>query len=182
MLIDPNKFWAWAYGDFLSNANRGVLAEYIVHKAIRSKTPQRIEWESYDLIGQEDLKVEVKCSAYLQSWKQDSPSKLVFDIALKTAWHADTNTFDKDPSRPADVYVFCIFKSKDPQTANPLNTDEWEFTVVPTKELNTKYPLQKTISYSTLVRNGYEPVAFENLAHAISNCQQNSLANQEISS
>ncbi len=101
--------WAWAYSDFLNNANRGVLAEYIVHTAISSKTKNRIEWDSCDLITKNGLKIEVKCSAYLQSWQQTAPSKLIFNIEPTKAWHFDTNTYDEAPTRSADIYVFCIF-------------------------------------------------------------------------
>ena len=62
MLIDRNKFWAWAYSDFLSNANRGFLAEYIVDTAINSNTEKRTEWDGCDLVPQDRLKIEVKGS------------------------------------------------------------------------------------------------------------------------
>ena len=167
MMIEPENFWRWAYSDFLSNANRGILAEYIVHTAIQSNTLQRQEWDAWDLITEGGLKIEVKCSAYLQSWHQEKPSKLIFDIAPKKAWHADTNTYDDKATRNADVYVFCVFTTKDPETANPLNTEELEFIVMSTDELNQKYPKQKSISYSTLIKNGLKSIPYERLSSAI---------------
>ena len=164
MLIQPNKFWKWAYSDFISNANRGILAEYIVHTAIQSKTKKRLEWDSCDLITQNDLKIEVKCSAYLQSWQQTVPSKIIFNIAPTKEWHFDTNTYDKVPTRSADIYVFCIFKTKDPLIANPLDTSQWEFIVIPTIILNQKYQKQKSISYNTLIKDGFKKISYENLA------------------
>lgn len=167
MLIDRNRFWEWAYSDFLSNANRGVLAEYIVHTAIASKTKNRIEWDGCDLVTQGNLKIEVKCSAYLQSWQQTAPSKLIFNIASTKAWHFDTNTFDEVPTRSADIYVFCIFLTKDPQVAKPLDTSQWEFIVIPTTVLNQKYPKQKSISYNILIKDGFNRNSYEELASII---------------
>lgn len=43
-------FWRWAYSDIISNAYRGVLAEYIVAIALGiSEEGIRILWEPYDL-------------------------------------------------------------------------------------------------------------------------------------
>jgi hypothetical protein len=169
MLINPNDFWSWAYSDFLSNANRGILAEFIVHTAIQSKTIQRREWNACDLVTADGLKIEVKCSAYLQSWKQEKPSKLIFDIAPKKAWHAETNTYDDVANRHADIYIFCVFKTKDKEKANPLNSEEWEFIVLPTNELNRKYQEQKSISYHTLIKIGSKPIKYEELLEIIVN-------------
>jgi len=60
MKIDPNKFWQWAYRDFISNAIRGILAEYLVHKAIHFNTSKRLKWDVYELVTVDRLKIEEK--------------------------------------------------------------------------------------------------------------------------
>lgn len=47
--IEPQAFWRWAHSDFLSHAERGLLAEYIVVTAVESTSTQRREWDAYDL-------------------------------------------------------------------------------------------------------------------------------------
>jgi hypothetical protein len=43
-------FWRWAYSDLVSNATRGVLAEYIVGLALRCVDGcARVEWDMFDL-------------------------------------------------------------------------------------------------------------------------------------
>lgn len=37
--ITINDFWSWAYSDLLNNTSRGILAEFLVHSAIRSTPP-----------------------------------------------------------------------------------------------------------------------------------------------
>src|SRR5690349_13127115 len=57
--LDKQEFLAWAYDDLLTNTTRGVLAEYIVAKALGICDTKRVEWDKYDLvIG--DIGVEVK--------------------------------------------------------------------------------------------------------------------------
>ena len=56
--LNKQAFWEWAYDDLRANITRGVLAEYIVAKALGIRHTNRIEWDQYDLeIG--DVKVEV---------------------------------------------------------------------------------------------------------------------------
>ena len=69
-LID---FWRWAYSDLLNNVARGVLAEFLVANALDITKPKlRTEWDPYDLKSKQGTKIEVKSSAYIQSWNQKS--------------------------------------------------------------------------------------------------------------
>src|SRR5699024_11089907 len=99
------EYWAWAHSDIASNAERGKLAEYIVHCAVKSQVPFRTEWDPFDVLSEEGIKIEVKCSAYLQTWSQKQFSRIQFDIAPKNAWDAKTNLYAKEKCRSADVYV-----------------------------------------------------------------------------
>ena len=65
-------FWQWAYSDLVGNTERGALAEYIVAVACDADDNARISWASYDLNLANELKVEVKSSAYIQTWKQQA--------------------------------------------------------------------------------------------------------------
>ncbi len=63
-------FWRWSASDLVSNATRGVLAEYIVATALGLAGGVRVEWDPFDLLSQEGAKIEIKSAAYLQSWRQ----------------------------------------------------------------------------------------------------------------
>ena len=66
-------FWSWGYSNLTSNTQRGMYAEYLVSIALNAVTPIRTDWADwgpYDVLTPEGIKVEVKCSAYLQAWKQ----------------------------------------------------------------------------------------------------------------
>jgi hypothetical protein len=105
---------------------------------------------SYDLTTKEGINIEVKASAYLQNWSQRHLSKIVFDISPKQIWDPKTNSLSNSRSRPSDVYIFCLLKHTDPKTIDVLNLDQWDFYIMPTKILDEKKPLQKSINLSSL--------------------------------
>lgn len=57
-------FWRWSCSDLLSNTLRGVLAEFIVAKALGVEATVRAEWDDVDLRLLNGKTVEVKSSAY----------------------------------------------------------------------------------------------------------------------
>jgi hypothetical protein len=131
-----HDFWAWSSSDLLSNAKRGVFAEFIVAADFDVAGDVRAEWDAYDLTTKSGIKVEVKSAAYLQSWHQDELSSIGFSVAKSQAWDPSTNDFSVEKQRQADVYVFCLLKHQDMSTVNPLDMSQWEFYVVPTAKLN----------------------------------------------
>lgn len=140
-------FWQWMGSDLLSNAMRGVLAEFLVAKALGAANAPRLEWDAAD-VTYKGRPVEVKSAAYLQSWPQKRPSTIQFDVACKRSWHALTNTYDAEASRSADVYVFCLFEEQDRERANVLDVGQWRFWVAPTDELDRVLGDQKTVRLS----------------------------------
>ncbi|MDD7084171.1 MAG: hypothetical protein PUI07_00675 [Clostridiales bacterium] len=161
------EYWAWAHSDIVSNSERGILAEYLVRCAVHAPSPCRIEWDAVDVISPEGIRIEVKSSAYLQTWKQEKLSRIQFDIAPKNAWDSVENSYASQRIRSADVYVFCLFNSKDPNTANPMDLAQWEFYVLATSVLNELVPKQKSISLTSLQKLGAKKVSFEVLYTAI---------------
>ena len=154
-------FWSWAYSDVLSNANRSVFAEYLVGCALGALERPRVEWDGCDLLYR-GKKIEVKASAYIQSWQQKQLSKIVFDIAPHRAWDAVTNVTVSEPARTADCYVFCLFADRDRDTCRVADSSRWLFYVVSTQLLNQHFPGQKTARLSSIERIS-TPVSFQQL-------------------
>lgn len=161
-----NDFWSWAYSDLLQNAERGVLAEFLVAKALNIEDEERISWGKYDLLLKEkerNIAIEVKTSAYLQTWKQSGEAKLIFGIQPTRGWNNETNTHDFEIKRQADMYVFCVHKHTDIKTANPLDLSQWDFYLLPTFVLNEKLGNNKTASLGKLLEIGAEICPYEEL-------------------
>lgn len=165
MPINPQSFYQWAYADHLANANRGILAEYLVGTALGcDMTRPRREWDRHDLITPRGVTVEVKASGYVQSWPQKAPSRIVFNVGRTIGWDAQTNTCDAHPSRSSDVYVFCIHAERDRALADPLDTAQWQFIVIPTPTLDRELDTQATITLSELLRRCQcTPVGYHDL-------------------
>ena len=145
-----SDFWAWQASDLLNNTLRGVLAEFIVAKALGLDTScTRQDWDAYDLLVNGQWRIEVKSSAYLQSWEQKRESRLQFSIRPTREW-LPVDGFSSDSMRRSDLYVFCAFTCKERSEADPLNLDQWEFYILPTFILNESCGDQKTISLPRL--------------------------------
>lgn len=147
------NFWQWQGSNLIDNAMRGVLAEFLVATALRCADKPRVEWDGYDCLTNEGIKVEIKAGGYIQSWDQSKLSKIQFDIAPKDAWDSKTNKSSGVVKRHADVYVFCVHAHKEQSTIAPLDLNQWEFYVVPTAELNSRLGKQATITIGSLLKN-----------------------------
>ena len=149
-------FWKWNQSDILNNSLRGILAEFIVAKAVNAINETRVEWDAYDLLTADGIKIEVKSAAYLQSWQQSKNSIIQYNIRPTLAWEASTNTYTTEIKRTADVYVFCLLNEQDRHLVNPLDLDQWEFFVLATEQINREKGSQKTIGLNGILK--MEPI------------------------
>ncbi|MBN2182093.1 MAG: hypothetical protein JW715_09265 [Sedimentisphaerales bacterium] len=162
-------FWQWSSSDLVSNTTRGVLAEFLVASTLGLNQGVRNEWDAYDLKTENDIKIEVKSAAYLQSWYQKKLSNIIFNVRYTFAWDYKTNRLDKDKKRQADVYVFCLLHHKSKETINPMDLSQWTFYVVPTKKIEQAYPNIKSISLSKLKVLNPAICNFKGLKEAVEN-------------
>ena len=160
------KFWQWTSSNLINNTTRGILAEFIVANALNIVKGVRIEWDTFDL-KYNDLKIELKSSAYIQSWKQDVYTKPIFGIQPTLSWDANTNTFGGEIKWHSDIYIFCMLNHKNQETIDPLNLDQWDFYILPTKKLNDEKKNQKTISLSSLLKLNPLKVKYEDIKKSL---------------
>src|SRR5215210_1450365 len=102
------SFWQWSASDLVSNATRGILAEYIVANALGLADGVRAQWDAFDLLTKDGIKIEVKSASYLQSWYHKKLSAITFGIRPTRLWTASANEVAKELKRQADIYVFCV--------------------------------------------------------------------------
>lgn len=163
-----SDFWAWYSSDLLNNTLRGAFAEFIVATAMDIHfCSAREDWSEYDLITDDNIKIEVKCSGYLQSWEQNKLSKIIFTCAPSQAFK--NQQYDGLSIRHSDVYVFCLHECQDREIADAMNLDQWIFYILPTKTLDKKLGLQKTISLNSLLKLNPAKVRFHEIKNAVHN-------------
>jgi len=160
-------FWSWAYSDLMGNAERGAFAEYLVALALGLADYDRISWDRYDLCTPEGVSIEVKTSGYLQTWEQKNLSAPIFGIRPTYGWDSTANLYSEERIRQAKVYVFCHHKHKEQTSANPLDTRQWDFYILPTEALNREFGEQKSASLRALVRAGARKCSFETLRETL---------------
>lgn len=159
-------FWAWQSSDLLNNTTRGILAEYLVASALKVNLSEaRDPWNDYDILYN-DIKIEVKSSAYLQSWNNEKLSKITFTIYPSRPSYA-TSCDDSNICRHSNIYVFCLFNCKDKKIANPMQLEQWKFYVLDTLTINKVLGNQRTISLSSLLKLPIKECNYDNLKDII---------------
>jgi hypothetical protein len=165
--FDLLDFWQWSVSDLVSNATRGILAEYIVAKALGVAKGIRNEWDAFDLRTASGIKVEVKSAAYVQSWYQKKLSLITFVVPPTRAFDPIKGIVDREPKRQADVYVFALLKHQEKPSIDPMNLDQWEFYALPVSVLNERKRSQYSITLKSLKAYCPAPVQFADLAGTI---------------
>lgn len=138
------NFWSWNASDLLNNAMRWKFAEYIIALSLWIDDGYRIERDEYDLVY-EKVRIEIKSGAYLQSWEQDTYSKIIL-------WIKPTNSGNGVLKRQSDVYIFAILSCKDAEVINPLRLEQRDFYILKTSILNKELWNQKTIGLNSLLK------------------------------
>lgn len=182
--FDLTGFWQWSCSDLVSNATRGVLAEYLVAKALGVADGVREEWAAYDLTAADGTRIEVKSAAYIQSWHQERPSPINFRVPKTRAWDRESNRQSEEVRRQADVYVFAVLANQQQSTLDPLDVSQWEFFVVPTSHLDNRTRSQHSITLPSLRTLAGGPVMYSDLRNAVQDAGalQRKLANKAMQS
>lgn len=154
-----SDFWSWAMSRLLMDGPRGDLAEYIVRMALNENpTEPKTGWGECDIVCKDGTRIEVKCSSFLQEWERETLSRPVFSIRKTQSnpvkivdgkFYRLEHT-DLSFERRSDVYVFCLFKEKCKERADPIKLDQWAFFVMSTKEINERFKDAKSLSLARL--------------------------------
>lgn len=163
--VDANvrDFWAYAMSDLLMNNVRGYLAEFLVSKAVGA-SGARVEWDAFDVLTPEGVRVEVKSAGYLQAWAQRRLSRISFGSMKGRTWTPEDGE-SPTATLNADVYVFAIQTATRHEDYSALDVSQWEFYVVPRQAIEvTGYA---SIGMPTLRALTDGPVPYDRLAREI---------------
>lgn len=164
-----SDYWKWAHTNIMDNAERGVFAEYLVSKAVKSKSVVRENWAKYDVVSEEGITIEVKTSAYLQTWGQNDLSSVRFGVAKTQGYDIETNSYEQEKKRQAQVYVFCLYAEKEQDNINVLDMAQWEFYVLKAQAINEsiKYKDYKSLGLNAIVELGAKKCSYEKIHQTI---------------
>lgn len=159
-------FWRWSTADLMSNATRGILAEFIVGTALGVTGEIREEWAPIDLTYKE-TPIEVKGAGYLQAWGQDKLTVPKFGVTKAQYYDRTTGEYCGERRRHAVLYVFCLHHCCDAMQVNPLDLDQWSFYVTPTSLLEQHFPTADVMSLRQLEKVGASPVSYSCLREVV---------------
>lgn len=161
------EFWEWSGSDLLGNTARGVVAEFLVAHALGAAGGVRSEWAPFDVVTPDGVRVEVKSSAYVQSWRQAGPSKPVFGVGRRQAWDERSGALDTEAKRRADVYIFCLLAEQDPGIVDPMDVSQWRFFVLARRVLDERAGARKQLGLDALLALDPRPASFPGLRDAV---------------
>ncbi len=117
-----SDFWEWGFSDLLNNTLRGAFCEFLIASALGLDLQScRNDWTPWDLTvpyqwqtgntRRDEIHIEVKSCAYLQSWKQSKLSNIVFSIRPTLAWDEASgyDSIQAKSRRHKDSFVYCPF-------------------------------------------------------------------------
>ncbi|MFF2546028.1 hypothetical protein ACFVUY_26125 [Kitasatospora sp. NPDC058063] len=157
------EFWRYAMPDLRTNTTRGLLAEFLVHRAVGA-VRRNAEWESFDVLAPDGLRIEVKTSAYLQAWGQRRLSEIRFSRLRGRTWTPEDGVA-AEQSYNADVYVFALHTARTHDDYDPLDIGQWDFYVAPRALVEATG--QAGLGLASVRRLCGEPVAYEQLPERI---------------
>jgi len=158
-------FWRWAFSDLRDNTTRGILAEFLVARAVGDQRALRIGWDNFDAQAPDGTTIEVKRSAFLQSWVQKQHSELVFGRLGAREFDAGCNEYSVDAQVRADVFVFAVQTQRDPAAYDVLDISHWEFWVACASVIRER--AGKTVGISWVRQHATGPLPYERLGDAI---------------
>lgn len=145
------EFWCWAFSNLCDDDIKGWFAEWLVGLLLGLPLRPRISWANSDHITPEGVRIEVKASAYWQSWKlvdEGGTAKLVESIpvgkepaiyfgGLRASDSVLPMTGPSQPLYKSDLYIFAFQNERDPAQWSALDLTQWEFYALTRDQLAT---------------------------------------------
>ena len=158
-------FWESKFSNIYNMQD--VIAEINVKKALGIDKAQNIDyWTLYDILYK-NFRIEIKETSYYHSWNENGKiSKQIMFGITKANSNYETVEMENKFERQNDIYVFCLNKGETKETSNPLNINNWEFYVIPTKVINEKCNNYKSIGLER-VRKLTKAISYDKLKETI---------------
>lgn len=159
-------YWRFHYSNIFDLQD--TIAEFIVAKALDIHESQNDQyWTLWDLTYR-DKHIEIKETSYYHSFNTNGKisKQRVFDIHKSNGGY-DEKSGNNELIRQNDLYIFCLNTGNTEEESYPLNLNNWEFYVVPTKVINEQCGDNKTISLGRIRSFGFNPIYYAHLKKEI---------------
>jgi len=144
-----------------------VIAEFLVEKALGIDKAQNTDyWTLYDILYR-DCRIEIKQTGYYHPWNENGKISNIrrFGITMANS-NYEFEELENKFERQNDIYVFCLNTGETKEDSNPMNIDNWEFYIMPTKIINEVCGDNKTIGLNK-VREISKRVSYDKIKEII---------------
>ena len=165
--FDMLDFWRFHYSNIYDI--QGRIAEFIVAKALGIHTSQNDQyWTLWDMTYN-DIKVEVKETSYYHSFNEKGKysNYRSFGIGMAHGSYDATKSGNTEYKRQSDVYIFCLNTGYTAEESYPLNLNNWEFYIVPTRVIDEKCGTNKSITLNRIKNMGFAPKRYDEIKTTI---------------
>jgi hypothetical protein len=165
-------FWQYGFSNLNSNILRGVLAEFLVEKALNDAEDVglRNPWDDFD-VEYDGKKIEVKSCSYLQDWDQDKLSTIKWSgLKAKSLYYSSAVNgaqVEQVAEYKSDMYVLALLDHQETDTLDILNLNQWCFYVLSKDELKRISGDSSSVSLALLNQYNIKHHPFSDLGHKI---------------
>lgn len=165
-------FWQYGFSNLNSNILRGVLAEFLVEKALNDSDDVglRNPWDDFD-VEYDGTKIEVKSCSYLQDWDQNKLSTIKWSgLKAKSLYYSSAvngDQVEQVAEYKSHMYVLALLDHQETDTLDILNLNQWCFYVLSKDELKRISEDSSSVSLARLNQHNIKHHPFSDLGHKI---------------
>ena len=132
----------------------------------------RNPWGDFDVLYiEKNLKVEVKCSSYIQDWDQNDYSKPTFSglKAKDLYWSSAVGNYNKEKTKAykSDIYVLALFREKELEKLNLLDLAQWSFYIFTQERLKEITKNGSSLSLIRIEKLKLTPCKYEEIKSTV---------------
>lgn len=172
-------FWKFHFSNIYNMQSK--IAEFIVSKALGLNEAQNCDyWTLFDMLYK-GFRIEVKETSYYHPWNENGnvSNKRSFDIKKANSNYEDEESENRY-ERQNDIYIFCVNNGKNQKESYPLNLDNWDFYIIPTKIINEQCGDAKSVSLGRLKNMGYSAKNYFEIRSEVDNIIEELSVNYKI--
>lgn len=158
-------FWKYKYSNIWNMQE--YIAEFIVEKALgMEKSHNTDSWTLFDIMYR-NTRIEIKETSYYHPWNENGKisNQRTFGITMANSKYENEEQENKF-ERQNDIYVFCLNTGETREESDPMNLNNWEFYIIPTKVINERCGNNKTISLNR-IRKLTQKINYEEIKNQI---------------
>lgn len=151
-------FWRWAFSNLRDDRIRGSFAEFMVARLLGETDHPPPSTTVVDIECKDGIGIEVKSSAYLQTWKEQESHPSFGGLKRKPYEYDVAGRVSYGPAGyHSEIYILALLSEREHQRLDPLDLNQWAFFVLTQQELREAAKDGSSVSLGRLQQNSIQP-------------------------